>query len=521
MAAYKNENLRKAFTAMKNQQKLYFSGCCRSNNYLEAAETAINGILLRVMEDLAVDDIMNGGQHDIKNIGPDNRFPILAIDNMIFCNYQTAKKMNALSTMGCPIEGNYNSIDEGKRMLGMISDLRNGTVEDFVRKYYTEGEYYNGAARLISMLERLYNTESFSDEKYSKTEFYGEAKFDSRAMVAAMQFINANTNNAARYENSVLYYANAEIKAVGAQLSFKRGSVSEDFVLSGITLKLYADEQRSRYIPFVIAVGASEREAAKSFGRMFTADTYPKYQDKATNNVPFASFKIPAWQIHQKACGGPDDKRTLKQFFEDYAKVDKETSTISFAVKIANRTASDDDIELGLINRDYVNFIKEWRNALDFVQYTTLPYTLFPLDPDQKKQYSGYRIVSLFETKEEYVEYLAKLSGGLNADMCAALRKRAQYPEMIEPAEDLTYSAFKKASEFAMSCFSDELNSYCRQTDIYNTVTVSEIQELIESTKRITVETLNGEELDYDNLLPECYAAVDYAIAAEIGNCLL
>ncbi len=477
MATYKDTNFKKALSALYNQQKAYLSGCCHSDNFLAAAEQAINNAMLRKIEDMAVEDIMNGGEHDIKNISSNPQFPVLVIDGTVFCNYQTAKKTNILKTLGCPLEGNYSSIEDGRAMLAMISDLQSLSLADFVKKNYVEGEYFNGSARLISMLEKLYSDKDFSESSYSISSVDGDIRFDNRAKVAVMQFVNANSNNKCRYENSMLYYGDTEIKTVSAELSFKRGSSSEDFVLSKITLQLFIDDKCSSHYPFKIALGTNERETAQSFGRLFTSATYPRFADKASEKKSMV-VHFSEGVIHDKACGGPNDKRTLTEAMNAYEYIQRKTSTPQFVFAVMNNELNDEDRKLATERCEYDEFFENWRDALDFVQYSTLTVAMPNSNTD------SYKVISLFNTKEEYIRYFTMLTGGFSSRIRPLLLNNTQYPEKI--TEHISFHDLQVLSGATIMRFRDEVNAMVgNRRDLCDVITITELNQLIRDIDRM------------------------------------
>ncbi len=477
MATYKDTNFQKALSALKNRQKAYLSGCCRSNNYLDAAENAINSILLKRIEDLAVEDVMNGGEHDIKNISPDPKFPVLAIDSNIFCSYKAAQKFNLLQALGCPLEGNYSSAEDGKAMLEMIADLQYLSISDFAKKHYSEGELFNGASRLISMLEKLYDDKEFTENGFSLTEIDGSVKFDNRAKVAVMQFINANTNNQGRYEGSALYYSDKEIKTIGAELGFKRNDASEYLILAKLTLRLFVDDACSGHYPFEIAIASNEQEAARSFGRMFTEITYPRFAGKA-KDTKTGVWHIPDGMIRDMACGGPHDKRTLTQMFNDYDVLNHKTSTPTFISALMDRTLSDEDMKLATELNDYHNFFEKWRIALDFVQYSTLTVAMPNSTTD------NYKVISLFKTKDEYIKYFTMLTGGFSNRIRPLLLNNTQYPDKI--TEHISFHDLQVLSGATIMRFRDEVNAMVgNRRDLCDVITITELNQLIRDIDRM------------------------------------
>ncbi len=478
MAKYHSTDLKKTFSALYNQQKAYLSGCCHSNTSLDTAEKMINSVMIRSIEDMAVEDIMNGGEHDIKNISPDPNYPVLVVDDIVFCNYQTAKRTNILGQIGCPLDGNYNAYDEGNALIGMINDLQTLSLADFVKKHYIEGEYFNGSAKLISMIERVYAQSKLSERGYSTTKFSGDIIIDDRIKVAVMQFINANTNNISRYENSALFYNDKEIKTVGAELEFRRESTGEDFVLSKLTLQLFIDEEHSAHYPFPIAIGVGEREAAQSLGRLFTSSTYPKYADSVSENYK-AVCQIPMGEVPEKSCGGPNDKRTLNQLLDAYDEINRKTSTTEYLYALMNNSLSEEEYKLTVEYKEYSTFMDEWRNALDFVQYTTLTVAM----PNSWRT-DNYKVITLFDSKDEYIRYFTLLTGGFSGRIRPTLLDPSQYPAKI--TEQISFKELEVLSGATLIRFRDDANAIVgNRRDLGDVITVPELKELIDATKQM------------------------------------
>ena len=477
MASFGNSNLNNVFSALRNQQKLYFSGCC-SGTYPEETEQAINRYMIPRIEELAVEDIMDSGEHNIKHLDPKPELPVLVIDGSIFCNYQTAKKTNVLSSLGCPLDGNYNAIREGKVLLDMISDLCTMSPADFSRKHPVSGEFFNGSARLISMLEKVYKPEDFKENSYSNKLVEGNVRFDNRIKAAVMQFINANENNTARYENSALYYNDTEITVVGAELSFKRNDITEDFVLSKLKLCLFVDHECSRHYPFEIALGSAENIACHSIGKLFTDTTYTRFADKSSDKQT-GVWNVPAGTIREKACGGPNDKRNVRQLLNDYECISRKTSNPAFISAVMDHTLSDEDRVLATEINDYDKFMEEWRNAFDFVQYSTLNVAM----PNSWRT-ENFRVVSLLESKEEYIRLFAVLTGGFYARIRSVLSDRANYPEKV--TDVISFNDLKSVTGATLYHFRDEANTFIgNRTDMADIITVADIKEAIETTKQM------------------------------------
>ncbi len=496
MASFGNSNLNNIFSALRNQQKLYLSACCNGTN-LEAAEQTINRYMIPKLEELAIEDIMEGGEHNIKHLDPKPELPVLVIDGSVYCNYQTAKQTSVLSAMGCPLEGNIDAIQEGRILVEMINDLCSMSPADFARKHPVCGEFFNGSARLISMLEKVYKAEDFRESSYTNKLVKGDIRFDNRIKAAVMQFINANENNRARYENSALYYNETEITAVGAELAFRRNDTTEDFILSKLKLCLFVDQEHSRHYPFEIALGSAENIACRSIGKLFTDTTYTRLSDKASDKHT-GVWHVPAGMIREKACGGPNDKRTVRQLLNDYEYLSRKTSNPAFISAVMNHTLSDEERVLATDICDYDKFIEEWRNAFDFVQYSTLNVAM----PNSWRT-ENFRVVSLFESKEEYIRHFAVLSGGFYARIRSVLADRADYPENV--TDIISFNDLRSISGATLYHFRDEANQFIgNRTDMSDIITVADIKEAIDTTKHMR----NKHGISDDNLIADTFNAL-------------
>lgn len=240
---YNNADLFKIRATTFEHLKRYFSACHNSRNYITAVEKNISEKLLPTLEDLFMDDLMNGGVHDV-NYMDINKQKLLALDRIGFCNYQAAKGAFE-KKIGIPLEGEFDLNAEGKKILQMIDDLRSMDTNEFVAKYYTP-PVCNGMEKLLSAIGKTTDLSSFFNASYTETMYRLDGTLDERAKIAMAQFFNANIKDfkkyAPRYENQTLYFEGSPVESIDAILIFKRENTSQPFYAASLDVSLYYEE---------------------------------------------------------------------------------------------------------------------------------------------------------------------------------------------------------------------------------------------------------------------------------------
>ena len=142
-----------------------------------------------------------------------------------------------------------------------------------------------------------------------------------------------------------------------------------------------------------------------------------------------------------------------------------------------NNNLSDEDRVLATDVSDYDKFIEEWRNAFDFVQYSTLNVAM----PNSRRT-ENFRVASLFESKDEYIRLFAVLSGGFYARIRPILNEHANYPERI--TDVISFNDLKTVTGATLYYFRDDANKLIgNRTDMSDIITVADIDAAITTTK--------------------------------------
>lgn len=286
MADYKYDNLDLFLTqaAVYKQLEHYWSACYNNRNYLTAVEKNISEKLLPKLEDLFMEDLMNGGVHDVKYMEL-NRQKVLSLDRHAYCNYQAAKG-GLEKKIGIPVEGEFDLNTEGRKILQMIDDLKYMSVKEFQEKYYIP-PVLNGVEKLLDIVDKTTDLSAFLNAAYSEHTIRLDGTFDDRVKIAMAQFLNANPDhfkkNTPKYENQTLYFNGNPIESIDAILIFERKDTSQPFYASSLdfTLWRYEDDDgrkgRSIKIDFT-------PEQGKELGEKMTHDVFiPKYGAEITS----------------------------------------------------------------------------------------------------------------------------------------------------------------------------------------------------------------------------------------------
>lgn len=274
MEKYQNTGIDKTMVELNKQLMRYYTACHNDNAHLKAVEININNRLLPKIEGLIAQDMMEGGQHDVKYITW-NKQPTLFVDHTAYCNYQAAQG-KIMEKYGCPLAGDFDRMREGKKVLEMIDDLENISISDFCKKYY-EPPVFHKLDVLVNNLQQLYKDENYRTGITTTRSIGGKIRFDNRANIAMMQFLNANREYyPSCYENGKLYFESdkREVDHIAARLAFSRKSENEDFSLYKMSIFMYHNKEEETHSR--LDFDKIPLEVGKSFGKLFTQVTYPR-----------------------------------------------------------------------------------------------------------------------------------------------------------------------------------------------------------------------------------------------------
>lgn len=244
MNSYEDANALNALTAVKTQLARYFTACYNDKASLKAVEKAIASKLLSKIEDILVQDVVDGGEHDIEYLNhPITGNSVLFTASFVFCGYEEATE-NLLLAYGVPIEGNFNRVEEGRKVLAIIDDLHLLSVKDFAEKHYKDYEHKN-LDKLLKFLYNNYNDNSFKPWSYTLEGIYGGVRYKNIEPVLA-QFFNANKQAyRGRYKSGKLYFHNNEVKDILVMFSARNQQgekVKDHFSTGDLEIRLYYGE---------------------------------------------------------------------------------------------------------------------------------------------------------------------------------------------------------------------------------------------------------------------------------------
>lgn len=301
VAEYKNNYLQNAYATLFKQMKRYFTACHNERNFITATENYITQKLLPAMEDKLVDDMMEGGKHEYKYL--DNKgHKILMIDTTAFCNYQASQGWGLLERYGCPLQGKYSLIEEGKKMLELIDDFCKLSTKEFVEKHHVPPERH-GEDKLARHLYKLFDDKQFEDIGGLRSDFIGGImRFDDRAVAPVYQYLCANPECfVASMDGNVMSINGKPVHHIGAFYGFGREKLDDTKPIRAqfAELRLYHDAEekncstvRMKAIPL-----ETERELGKHFEKHHfekfipRMDT-PEMQEKARKAMKYHQARL-------------------------------------------------------------------------------------------------------------------------------------------------------------------------------------------------------------------------------------
>lgn len=274
-----NANTRTAIQGVNQQLKKYYTACHNARNKMPAVEQHITLRLLPKVEEIVMNDILEGGKHDIKYL-EHNKQQVLFTAESAFCNYEGAKGI-LMERFNCPLEGNFDMIKEGKNIIQMIDDLETMSAAEFSKKYYTAPSY-KGIDKLIASIEEAYNPDTFKTTAESLKSLAGHFEFDDKMKFAFMRFCISNQENIdTECKNNTLYLSGIPVVKAGVKIVARRENYSEDLNVKSLAFTFSPNKQDSLY-GFVLGGDTPERyalrinvppELGKQLGKTLT-DTY-------------------------------------------------------------------------------------------------------------------------------------------------------------------------------------------------------------------------------------------------------
>lgn len=498
MERYHDQMLHKALVVIFRQLQRYFTACQKERNFLTAAEDAISRIMLPRIENLIIEDIMNGGEHEYKYVENSKaRQSILMVDKVPYCNYQATKGTHLLQVYDCPLEGRFDLIEEGKKTLQMVQDFRSMSVSDFQKKYY-QPPAYKEINRLLGLLESLCTVDVYHNAVLNNKRMKGEFRFDQRAKIAVMPFLNANSRGAARYEATTLYYRDMIIDRVCANVTLERGKTTEDFVLTAFELLLHTagDAGECFSLPFVFK--PEHRGSCESFGRMFTKKIYPQYEHEATDRITISMDMSGC--IRTKECGTAD-RRSIKKMLTDYEALRQRAEAIcaTLITPADFRRLSDENTILLTRYLEYKDFFKEVRDALDFVKSSTMAR----LTDDMT-----FRIGSLLASTEAYAHAMVLLSGGFDKRLEQALEATRK---TAFSSEWMSYEEYESTVRTPLECdaIKQVIQKELQGGDVAEQKTIADMHVVIREIKELRKRYHIKEENIIDSTLSVFFAEDD------------
>lgn len=175
---FKSYKIKNAVQNVDQQLKRYLTACDREDASYRIVENAIAQKLIPAVENMMVEDAMEGGSHPMKHHIYQGQSALFCSHSCYVANYGFAKGLliNELKKIGdIPFYDAGNMIDEGNRLLNMIDDLDKGMgYSDFNQKYYRVPKL-TGTDKLLSNIERMIDAAikvGFSDKLLDAMPYY-------------------------------------------------------------------------------------------------------------------------------------------------------------------------------------------------------------------------------------------------------------------------------------------------------------------------------------------------------------
>lgn len=226
MNMFINSDVREATMGVNQQLKRYYTACHNARNTMPAVEQHITLRLLPKIEEMVMNDALEGGKHKIKYLEHNNQRVLFAGDSA-FCNYQGAKGI-LMEKFHCPLEGNFDMIEEGKKTLQMIDDLENMSASQFKKKYYTPFDF-NGVEKLVSAIENAYDPATFETSGTTFKALVGSFELDKKMMMSLAQFCNANPDSfTTEYKNGTLHLFDIPVAKAAVEIVARHDNFEDD-----------------------------------------------------------------------------------------------------------------------------------------------------------------------------------------------------------------------------------------------------------------------------------------------------
>lgn len=242
MGVYKSREIHDVEIKLYQQLKRYLTACGNEHGTYGIVEDAIKDSLIPRVEDMLVEDAMNGGSHEIrKKQIQDNVILFGGKGAFANCRFADGAYFNILKKNGeIPFHDTKSLIVEGNRLLDMINDLNKGmSYAEFNYKYHRTPKY-NGLDKLIlaseKMLNNIIENHRFNDMNVV-TSAFPYYRGDNGGFLISMipdekianyslyQFISNNTQElgipAPILKNDKLFWGENEVLRTKISLNFK------------------------------------------------------------------------------------------------------------------------------------------------------------------------------------------------------------------------------------------------------------------------------------------------------------
>lgn len=221
-----NRDTLEATQGVHQQLKRYYTACHNARNTMPAVEQHITLRLLPKIEDMVMNDVLEGGKHNVRYM-EHNKQRVLFAGDTAFCNYEGAKGI-LMEKFQCPMEGRFDMIEEGKKTLQMIDDLETMSASQFKKKYYTTPSH-KGVERLMSAIENAYDPAIFETSSTTFKALVGSIELDKKMMMSLTQFCNANPESfAPEYKDNTLYICGVPVAKAAVEIIARHDNFEDD-----------------------------------------------------------------------------------------------------------------------------------------------------------------------------------------------------------------------------------------------------------------------------------------------------